>query len=570
MKSPALLSASLLVLLTLGAARAVPVQFNAGQNLQDFIGYGRGALRGVFDSATGEQIMLGARGGTSAIGNRAFGAAVGAGRLIGWQGGLAVSTGLIGAALAWYMGQAQGAIDQGSPGLAGLRDTPRPAAGVRNHGYCNWSPFYPYGPGNYVMNCYDGAGEIGGTFFGPGAIVATFKAITRPRYPGDIPTSQTGDSENGTLTFGIQLPPGAPITPGNLYDGYTDPATGIVHPPNPNIPEELRNIANEFLKSHPPSAGELASGTFAPGVTISPAPNPNQSAGGPVDPSIDTDGDGVPDGYELEHGSDPSDPASVPRDAPRIVGRETTTTNNPDGSVTTTTTTTYSDNSSSSNSTTTTTTTTNNTTNNTTTTTTTTTITYIERGPNGVPRGEPKIETKTERETRPNPNPVPTDENACRAAGGTWANGACTPKKEPCPVGFTANASGSCVQDKEKDPGDACGDFSLGRALYHPGTYLRDVFVPCEALSDLIGPSLALLKTKFPFSLAASLNGWFAGAGSASSGGVTALPAMLGPIPLEWGWLQSLWGLIKTLVGVALWSWFIYWIIDRFTPRTEI
>lgn len=141
----------------------------------------------------------------------------------------------------------------------------------------------------------------------------------------------------------------------------------------------------------------------------------------------------------------------------------------------------------------------------------------------------------------------------CELAGGTFGNGVCEPKKK---------------DDPDEPVPDVCGDFSFKRLMAHPGGFIKDVVFPCEDMADMFQPCLEMLKTKFPFSVAASLNGWFQA--PTGTDGASQLPSKLAVIPLEWGWLSGLWSTIKTLVGVALWAWFIYWLIDRFAPRTQI
>lgn len=180
------------------------------------------------------------------------------------------------------------------------------------------------------------------------------------------------------------------------------------------------------------------------------------------------------------------------------------------------------------------------------------------------------------------PDPKPCEEGYRKDA-----NGNCQPKPKDCPEGQSKDESGQCKPDEDEEKcedgsqpvegkcgedeepvGDECGDLSLERAKAHLGHWVRDVVFPCESIKDMIRPLYSDLKTRFPFSVAASLNGWFQPPRSDTAS--SQLPAKIGPIPLDWGWLTPLWSTIKTLVGVALYVWFVYWLIDRFTPRTGI
>lgn len=180
------------------------------------------------------------------------------------------------------------------------------------------------------------------------------------------------------------------------------------------------------------------------------------------------------------------------------------------------------------------------------------------------------------------PDPKPCEEGYRKDA-----NGNCQKKPDDCPEGQSPDDTGACKPDEdpekcedgsepvegkcgedEEPVGDECGDLSLERAKAHLEHWVRDVVFPCEPVKDMIEPLYKDLKTRFPFSVAASLNGWFTPPTSDTAS--SRLPAKIGPIPLDWGWLTPLWSTIKTLVGVALYVWFVYWLIDRFTPRTGI
>lgn len=340
----------------------------------------------------------------------------------------------------------------------------------------------------------------------------------------------------------------------------------------------LANIANKYLVAHP----ERVQGS----ISFSPIPTANQVAGAIIDPTIDSNGDGIPDGLAGAAGVDAGDPDVHPSLAPKV-----TTVTNPDGSVTKTTTTydlngtphvttiVFTPGSSAVTSTVT------NSNGSVTTTTVTTTV-----NPNGskdtvtakdtVTTTITTSETATSISTNTNTQTVTekSAEHIDEAGNKTTVTDPVTtvakdavkdvPKDTVCAADQVKGTDGTCAPRSSSNPGDTCGDFSLARTLAHPASVLRDVFLPCVPLKELIAPALGQLKTKFPFSLAASLNGWFTPAGAAGS--PTVMPTSLGPIPLDFGWLAGLWGLIKTLVGIALWTWFVYWLIDRFTPRPGI
>ena len=550
------LRALALLVLALGAASA-QVVVPAAVGYADFIPVGRDAAARVLAQAAETDLLLGVRGSVGTIATETVNVGLSGARLIGYGGAVAVSTAVIGAGLNWYMQQAQNAIDGDAPVLRGIRDmVPKNATQGARQAECavqrhSGPPNEEWGAtatrqinGNY--------GDLGSAIVGDyasalGACDGFIATAVRNNII-DAATKRTGSSP-GQYANDVYLTysPMSPCTTRPLVIdailGYKDMCSGVNNPPNPAILPEIKKVVTQYIRTQPVTSASISSGDLLPGVQLVPVPTADQVAG--------------KSGAAL----------------PYVVSVDTSTVRNPDASTSKITETKRSDGSRTTHAVRTTTTQKINTDGSATTITTTAT-TDTEFLPDGSTSGTPSTSTKTDSETTLPPKvAVPSpDQPSCIANGGTWSGSACTgerPKDEPCPVGSSMVAL-KCEEDKAKDPGDICGDFSLGRALHHPGSYLRDVFVPCEALEDLIQPSLTLLKTKFPFSLAASLNGWFDGAGVASAGSVTALPSMLGPIPLEWGWLSSLWVLIKTLVGVALWCWFTYWLVDRFTPRTQI
>lgn len=229
------------------------------------------------------------------------------------------------------------------------------------------------------------------------------------------------------------------------------------------------------------------------------------------------------------------------------------------------------------------------------TTTTITTTTTVTTTTAPTDSGEPKTTTitttskETEKRTEPGPTPKIGDEDGDgvpdkddphpkdplpEKEDKPSSEDEIADKKERCALAGREwdSVNEKCGGPKKPDDGPVpnnCGDFSIPRLLQHTGSYLRDVIFPCESIKDIIRPLVTVASTKFPFSVASGLNGWFAGAGSGSAGSAD-LPDSLGVIPLEWGWLTPLWGIIKTIVGVLLWSSLVVWLIDRFTPRAVI
>lgn len=353
---------------------------------------------------------------------------------------------------------------------------------------------------------------------------------------------------------------------------------------SPSAQREVSDAFDDYITENPT--------TLRP--YLDPQPNENQWQDDPyADPMLDTDGDGWTDAQEYERGTDPSDPSSkptrpdsdidtdgdgypdnidpAPRD-PNVYPRPTPT--NPDRD---------SDGDG---------------------------WTDRQERERGTDPYDPNSKPE---EPEPEPDPEPCPPGQGRNAAGECvqqpcppgqerdASGQCAVPQEPCPdgqyrdgdtckpnpcpegqkpgpdgecqeppacpEGETADADGKCVPKEEKFDDD-CGAFSVLRLMKNPVGWVRDLVIPCEELGDLLSPIVETAKNKFPFSVATSLDGWFRVSGS---GGSSAdLPSQLGPIPLAWGWLTPLWTTIKTLVGVAMYAWFGYWLIDRFAPRTTL
>lgn len=83
---------------------------------------------------------------------------------------------------------------------------------------------------------------------------------------------------------------------------------------NPSATDEVRDVVDEYLQN------EIAQGrmpfTFADpatGITLQPVPSANQYGDSPfIEATVDSDGDGWPDWFEIRVGSDPSNPNSSP------------------------------------------------------------------------------------------------------------------------------------------------------------------------------------------------------------------------------------------------------------------
>jgi hypothetical protein len=142
-------------------------------------------------------------------------------------------------------------------------------------------------------------------------------------------------------------------------------------------------------------------------------------------------------------------------------------------------------------------------------------------------------------------------QSACQVSGKIW-----NPEDKSC-------ANKPAENSRQFD----CGDFSFLRFTSSPFGWLKDLLIPCQTFPELFNQLITAFGGKFPFSLAASLNGAF---DSAGGGGEPVLPSRLWIIPLDFGSFTTLWAIIKSVVGVSMWAYLIYWIIDRFTPSTRI
>lgn len=354
-------------------------------------------------------------------------------------------------------------------------------------------------------------------------------------------------------------------------------------PPTKTLPELMDSdpsaasaaaaVVNRMLRAHPDMV--------PPALEYSPAPTENQKAGDVLVPTIDSNGDGIGDGAAKAVGKDAGDPAVIVTAADLHTVQ---TTGQPGGAVTVTRTdvsptdghvtskattftpgttpavvtslpngdtqTTVTSTSSTGAVTTTTITTSTSTADNAATggkteTTTTTTKTDTTGDPTTGAPAETKTETKTEKREIPKEEPTP-----CQSG-----DPACTPKPEPCPTGQVKGFDGAC---HVPDPGDACGDLSLARAVAHLGSFLRDVFLPCTPL-DWAGIT-ALFSNKFPFSIALSIGGFVTDSGGGSS---NTLPTKYGPFEIDFGWAAGFLNFVRLAFRTFLWVMFFRWLLDR-------
>lgn len=328
----------------------------------------------------------------------------------------------------------------------------------------------------------------------------------------------------------------------------------------PGAAEAATKIVNDYLKANP---DQLAAAlTFA-----SPTPTGNQMADDTHDPFGDIDGDGVSDRNEVAAGSDPLDPTSKPSLEPI-----TTTTTNPDGSVTITTT------------------------------------TY---GPDGTPHSTSTTATpgkvvtdtdnpdgsKTHTETTTNADLTRTEVSTTTSVSSvTNADGSRTevtttttttkvfdkdgkltstetktetstkqiPKEEECTDSQVLQSDGTC-KDKETDPGNECNDFSVARFLKHPGTYIKELFIPCDQWANVFDELKDAVKDRFPFSMTSRLDHLVTFNGTANQADV--LPSKIGPFDLDWSWIAPLLLVTSVLFKSAIGYIAINFVIGKFSGQ---
>lgn len=443
-----------------------------------------------------------------------------AGRYIKWGGGLIIGGILVNDALSWFYNEAKRstgtALDDwyrpGVSGQAGVVFT------VTARNICGFGEYFG-GTVTEKRICASSVEEA------RNFVDATLAAANVSAAPWSAPAGRTDMIERLLLSDS-----------GPLGDHLRN---------HPDAVNALKDAVAEYLNTHPDLIPSL----------LDPIPNANQLADDIVDPGLDTDGDGMTDGDELRRGpgvtttpgnrphpddgpiTDPSDPASKPVDTdgdgiPDWRDSDDDNDGVPDDEET--------------------------------------------------PEGQKDKTKKPEKFMDTDGDGIPDDQDqdddgdgwsdqAEETAGSDSKDKNDTPENKPCAAGEARAKDGMCKPEEDSsddDSGNECGDFSVDRLIAYTGEYLRDVVFPCEDVGDILKPITDTLKSKFPFSLAASLNGWF----HPPSGGASPsqLPDKLGIIPLDWGWLTPLWTIIKNVVGVALWAWFVYWLIDRFTPRTQI
>lgn len=550
---------------TINPAEAVSVVKRAGQTF-------RGST--VFTEAD----LISAAGGSSptrvvsgAVTRRAL---TGAARFIPYVGLLSLTSEGVNRSLGWYYRQAQEAANPVLlPGGSATAPFGIPALDDYQRGTTS-SKYEVYKIANQRIIRYVGSGSTSLTpqpFPEPRGTCAsaTWKTF---QYNASNGISYQGIQESFIIrgsSGGGQVSPryyGGPYGPGptmaqieEMLDGWVrgfdiqrceqvDRVLGPKYPTledsiraDPRVTPAVREVVAIYYDRHPAELPPL----------LSPEPNANQIADLPNDCTLDSDGDGVDDCKELEVGTNPGDPTSVPK-GKDVISTSTVTTKNPDGSTTTTSTTTYSDGSKR------------------VTTTTiktelydqgdswrsvrTTTTTTAETTPGGQTTSETKV--TTDEQVTPKDEVTATDEADCTAKGGTWTAGKCYEKEEPCPIG-EEKIDGKCTPTKkdEPDPGNNCGDFKIARLIKYTGDYLKDVVFPCndQDYTRLVG----LISEKFPFSLVATLGGMFDGATGGS--GANPLPTTFGPFTVDTSWADVLFLLIKT--G---WRAFLWWSLFTF------
>lgn len=388
-----------------------------------------------------------------------------AGKYIRWGGNFLFAASLVNDALHWFYDEANRAAN---PALddwwKGNMDFPYTPPTFQE------SPFY--GRVTLFHKCM-----IGGNPYAFYSNTTNFEMYTR--YPNGS-WGRAGSYDNSSLDA-------------ELGRCGAETALADVASRDSGVAPALGRVVRDYIDSHPEAARPF----------MEPAPNENQYTDNPyADPTLDTDGDGVPDPGEFESSDgDPNDPNVKPAGAPYIVDKTTTTVRNPDGSITTTELTKWSDGKTSKTVKTVKKETTKNPDGSITTKKTTTTTTTDRDG---------KTETKTQTETETTPGASPEDDpdgdadgdgipnkddpdrkkELCEKGGGTWKDGDCGPK-----------------EDKEDLPDQ--GDLEKPKEFKQPD--LTKLKTNWEANAKKLWEEVA---DKFPFGIKTK---WFPNPGTVSS-----------------------------------------------------
>lgn len=95
---------------------------------------------------------------------------------------------------------------------------------------------------------------------------------------------------------------------------------------------------------------------------------------------------------------------------------------------------------------------------------------------------------------------------------------------------------------------------------------LCTAFVPTQGLGSRVAGLRDALESRFPFSLAADLSGFWSG----GAGVPPALPSQLSWFPLAFDQFGSFFATVKLVVTVLLVVGFLWYLIDRLTPQVTI
>lgn len=341
-----------------------------------------------------------------------------------------------------------------------------------------------------------------------------------------------------------------PANPANLNTVFNDPVAY----------QTMGALINKYAKDHPDR--------LAAALTYSgPVPNANQRADAVVAPGLDSNGDGIRDETAVAQGLDAGDPAQHPD-----LSTTSTSVTNPDGSVTVTTT------------------------------------TY---DPDGTPHVTTRTATpgkvvtdtdnpdgsKTHTETTTNPDLTRTEvstntsvQTVTNADGSqtvtttttittttydkegklvstetkTTAETKNIPKENVCSESQVAQPDGTC-KDKDIDPGNECNDFSVPRFLKHPGTYIKELFIPCDQWTNVFDELKDAVKDRFPFSMTSRLDHLVTFNGTANQADV--LPSKIGPFDLDWSWIAPLLLVTSVLFKSAIGYIAINFVIGKFSGQ---